>query len=71
MVKETINYYKSLNTNIFCCLSDCTKASGQISFHNVFSKLFTAILPGVIKLGQMPTSKVGESTNTQQKQNLN
>ena len=48
LVKETINYYKSRNTNVFCCLLDCTKAFDRISFHTLFNKLLTTSLPGVI-----------------------
>jgi len=47
LVKETANYYKSINTNIFYIL-DYTKAFDWISFHTLFSTLSTACLPGVI-----------------------
>ena len=48
LVKENINYYKSMNTNIFCCLLDCSKAFDRISFHTLFTKLLTTCIPGII-----------------------
>jgi len=48
LVRETINYYKAKNSNIFCCLLDCTKAFDRISFQTLFVKLCTTGISGVI-----------------------
>ena len=39
-----------MNTNIFCCLLDCSKAFDRISFHTLFTKLLTTCIPGIILL---------------------
>ena len=48
LVNETIRYYNSMNTSVFCCLLDCTKAFDRISFSTLFTKLLNTTISGVI-----------------------
>jgi len=69
LLKETICHYKSLNTNIFCFLFDCTKAFDRISFHTLFIKLLTCSLSGVI-LGVLLFSYLHQQSRVKWKTNF-
>jgi len=48
VLKETVAYYTSYNTTVYCCLLDATKAFDRISHTKLFDVLVERGFPAVI-----------------------
>ncbi len=48
MAREVISYYKQNDSDVYCCLLDCSKAFDRIRHDKLLQKLLTVGLPSVI-----------------------
>ncbi len=48
VANETISYYNSMKSDVYCCLLDCTKAFDRVSFKTLFVKLLKTAISAVL-----------------------
>ena len=46
--KETVNYYRSLSSNVYVCFLDASKAFDRVNHHHLFKKLLQRNMPKLI-----------------------